>query len=84
MPETNVTLNPTYKQYYTITSDDAAVIIKVDDVAADKALKGQTIKALAPNKKVTSLKTGQRPALIWAIRSTRTGSPSRCRKARLP
>ena len=50
MPETNVTLNPTYKQYYTITSDDAAVIIKVDDVAADKALKGQTIKALAPNK----------------------------------
>ena len=51
MPETNVTLNPTYKQYYTITSDDAAVIIKVDDVAADKALKGQTIKALAPNKK---------------------------------
>ena len=51
MPESNVTLNPTYKQYYTITSDDAAVIIKVDDVAADKALKGQTIKALAPNKK---------------------------------
>ena len=51
MPGNNVTLNPTYKQYYTITSDDAAVIIKVDDVAADKALKGQTIKALAPNKK---------------------------------
>ena len=50
MPETNVTLTPNYKQYYTITSDDAAVIIKVDDVAADKALKGQTIKALAPNK----------------------------------
>ena len=50
MPEHNVTLIPNYKQYYTITSDDAAVIIKVDDVAADKALKGQTIKALAPNK----------------------------------
>ena len=50
MPETNVTLTPNYKQYYTITSDDAAVIIKVDDVAADKALKGQTIKAWAPNK----------------------------------
>ena len=41
----------TPKMYYTITSDDAAVIIKVDGVAADKALKGQTIKALAPNKK---------------------------------
>lgn len=40
----------TPKMYYTITSDDAAVIIKVDDVAADKALKGQTIKAWAPNK----------------------------------
>ena len=40
----------TPKMRYTITSDDAAVIIKVDDVAADKALKGQTIKALAPNK----------------------------------
>ena len=50
MPGNNVTLTPNYKQYYTITSNDAAVIIKVDDVAADKALKGQTIKALAPNK----------------------------------
>ena len=50
MPDNNVTLTPNYKQYYTITSDDAAVIIKVDDVAADKALKGQTIKAWAPNK----------------------------------
>lgn len=50
MPDKNVTLTPNYKQYYTITSDDAAVIIKVDDVAADKALKGQTIKAWAPNK----------------------------------
>ena len=50
MPDKNVTLTPNYKQYYTITSNDAAVIIKVDDVAADKALKGQTIKALAPNK----------------------------------
>ena len=50
MPDKSVTLTPNYKQYYTITSDDAAVIIKVDDVAADKALKGQTIKAWAPNK----------------------------------
>ena len=50
MPGNNVTLIPNYKQYYTIKSNDAAVIIKVDDVAADKALKGQTIKALAPNK----------------------------------
>ena len=50
MPDKSVTLIPNYKQYYTITSDDAAVIIKVDDVAADKALKGQTIKAWAPNK----------------------------------
>ena len=50
MPDNNVTLTPNYKQYYTITSNDAAVIIKVDDVAADKALKGQTIKAWAPNK----------------------------------
>ena len=50
MPGNNVTLTPNYKQYYTITSNDAAVIIKVDDVAADKALKGQTIKAWAPNK----------------------------------
>ena len=50
MPGKNVTLTPNYKQYYTITSDDDAAIIKVDDVAADKALKGQTIKAWAPNK----------------------------------
>ena len=50
MPDKSVTLIPNYKQYYTITSDDAAVIIKVDDVAADKALKGQTIRAWAPNK----------------------------------
>ncbi len=50
MPGNNVTLTPNYKQYYTITSKDAAVIIKVDDVATDKALKGQTIKAWAPNK----------------------------------
>ena len=40
----------TPKMYYTINSNDTAVIIKVDDVAADKALKGQTIKAWAPNK----------------------------------
>ena len=50
MPDKDVTLNPNYKQYYTITSNDDAAIIKVDDVAADKALKGQTIKAWAPNK----------------------------------
>ena len=50
MPDKNVTLTPNYKQYYTITSDDAAVIIKVNDAVAGKALKGQTIKALAPNK----------------------------------
>lgn len=50
MPGNNVTLTPNYKQYYTITSNDDAAIIKVDDVAADKALKGQTIKAWAPNK----------------------------------
>ena len=50
MPDKNVTLTPNYKQYYTITSNDAAVIIRVDDVAADKALKGQTNNALAPNK----------------------------------
>ena len=50
MPDKSVTLLPNYKQYYTITSNDDAAIIKVDDVAADKALKGQTIKAWAPNK----------------------------------
>ena len=50
MPDKDVTLTPNYKQYYTINSTDTAVIIKVDDVAADKALKGQTIKAWAPNK----------------------------------
>lgn len=40
----------TPKMYYTITSNDTAVIIKVDDTEAGKALPGQTIKALAPNK----------------------------------
>lgn len=40
----------TPKMYYTITSDDAAVIIKVDDTKAGKALPGQTIRAWAPNK----------------------------------
>ena len=40
----------TPKMYYTITSDDAAVIIKVNDKVAGKALPGQTIKAWAPNK----------------------------------
>ena len=37
----------TPKMYYTITSDDATVIIKVNDKVAGKALPGQTIKALA-------------------------------------
>ena len=50
MPDKNVTLTPNYKQYYTITSDDAAVIIKVDGTKAGKAFPGQTIKAWAPNK----------------------------------
>ena len=52
MPETNVTLTPTYKQYYTITSTDD-VTIKVNDdrsTATAKALEGQHIVALA-NKK---------------------------------
>lgn len=40
----------TPKMYYTITSDDATVIIKVNDKVAGKALPGQTIKAWAPNK----------------------------------
>ena len=38
------------KMYYTITSDNAAVIIKVNDTEARKALPGQTVTALAPNK----------------------------------
>ena len=50
MPDKSVTLTPNYKQYYTITSDDAAVIIKVDGTKAGKAFPGQTIKAWAPNK----------------------------------
>ena len=40
----------TPKMYYTINSNDTAVIIKVDDTEAGKALPGQTIKAWAPNK----------------------------------
>ena len=40
----------TPKMYYTITSDDAAVIIKVDGTKAGKAFPGQTIRAWAPNK----------------------------------
>ncbi len=40
----------TPKMYYTINSNDTAVIIKVDDTKAGKALPGQTIKAWAPNK----------------------------------
>ena len=40
----------TPKMYYTITSDDAAVIIKVDGTEAGKAFPGQTIRAWAPNK----------------------------------
>ena len=52
MPETNVTLTPSYKQYYTITSTDD-VTIKVDNdrsTATAKALEGQHIVALANNK----------------------------------
>ena len=40
----------TPKMYYTITSNDAAVIIKVDGTEAGKAFPGQTIRAWAPNK----------------------------------
>ena len=36
--------------YYTITSNDTAVIIKVDGTEAGKAFPGQTIRAWAPNK----------------------------------
>ena len=39
----------TPKMYYTINSNDTAVIIKVDDTEAGKARPGQTIKAWAPN-----------------------------------
>ena len=52
MPDKNVTLTPSYKQYYTITSTDD-VTIKVDNdrsTATAKALEGQHIVALA-NKK---------------------------------
>ena len=50
MPGNNVTLTPNYKQYYTINSNDTAVIIKVDGTEAGKAFPGQTIRAWAPNK----------------------------------
>ena len=40
----------TPKMYYTINSNDTAVIIKVDDTEAGKAFPGQTIRAWAPNK----------------------------------
>ena len=50
MPGNNVTLIPNYKQYYTINSNDTAVIIKVDGTEAEKAFPGQTIRAWAPNK----------------------------------
>ena len=50
MPDKSVTLTPNYKQYYTITSNDTAVIIKVDGTKAGKAFPGQTIRAWAPNK----------------------------------
>lgn len=50
MPGNNVTLIPNYKQYYTINSNDTAVIIKVDGTEAGKAFPGQTIRAWAPNK----------------------------------
>ena len=50
MPDKSVTLLPNYKQYYTINSNDTAVIIKVDGTKAGKAFPGQTIRAWAPNK----------------------------------
>ena len=50
MPDKSVTLTPNYKQYYTINSNDTAVIIKVDGTEAGKAFPGQTIRAWAPNK----------------------------------
>ena len=50
MPDKDVTLIPNYKQYYTINSNDTAVIIKVDGTEAGKAFPGQTIRAWAPNK----------------------------------
>ena len=50
MPDKDVTLTPNYKQYYTINSNDTAVIIKVDGTEAGKAFPGQTIRAWAPNK----------------------------------
>ena len=50
MPDKSVTLIPNYKQYYTINSNDTAVIIKVDGTEAGKAFPGQTIRAWAPNK----------------------------------
>ena len=50
MPDKSVTLIPNYKQYYTINSNDTAVIIKVDGTKAGKAFPGQTIRAWAPNK----------------------------------
>ena len=50
MPDKSVTLTPNYKQYYTINSNDTAVIIKVDGTKAGKAFPGQTIRAWAPNK----------------------------------
>ena len=50
MPDKKVTLIPNYKQYYTINSNDTAVIIKVDGTKAGKAFPGQTIRAWAPNK----------------------------------
>lgn len=40
----------TPKMYYTINSNDTAVIIKVDGTKAGKAFPGQTIRAWAPNK----------------------------------
>ena len=40
----------TPKMYYTINSNDTAVIIKVDGTEAGKAFPGQTIRAWAPNK----------------------------------
>ena len=49
-----------------------------------RLLRGRRSKLGHRTRTAGSLKNGKRPALIWANRSTRTGSNSRCRKAMLP
>lgn len=74
----------TPKMYYTINSNDTAVIIKVDGTKAGRHFRGRRSELGHRTRTAGSLKNGTRPALIWASRSTTTGSPSRCRKAMLP